>query len=76
MPVNKFYDLISINMFKFKIKGTLIFILNHLDTRMVTETRHLCENIRTVRGQLSCFSLVLKGILCVDRWHTSLGFIV
>ena len=35
------------NRFKFKTGGILIFILNHLDTRMVIETRNLCENIRT-----------------------------
>ena len=29
---------------QFKIKGILIFISNHLDTRMVTEVKHLCEN--------------------------------
>ena len=45
-------DLISINKFKFK-KGILIFILNHLDTGMFTETRNLYENIRTVRGVIS-----------------------
>ena len=46
-------NLISTNQFKFKIKGILIFILNHLDTRMVAETRNSCENIRMVRGVIS-----------------------
>ena len=32
---------------------TLILILNHLDSRVVTKTRRSSENIRTTRGVVS-----------------------
>ena len=41
------------NRFKFKTEEALIFVLNHVDTTMVTETRHSRKNIRTARGIIS-----------------------
>ena len=45
----EFFDLISSNRFKFTNEEILISILNHSDTRMVTETRLSCKKIRKVR---------------------------
>ena len=71
--VSKFYDLSSTSWFKFKIKEVLIFILNHLDTRMITETRHSCENIRTVWGVIGLAEY--SQIFCnVNKVMVSEGF--
>ena len=60
---------IDFNKFRFKIEEILAFIFNYLDTRMVTETRHSCENIRTVLGIINLveyfqiFRNVIKTII-------------